>query len=118
MDVVTVDDHVAEVDADAKLDARLVGQAVIVIGDRALDLGGGAHGIDDAGELRQHAVAHELDDPPVVVGEHRVDQGRAQRPEGRDGAFFVGADQPRIADHVGCQDRGETAFHYPVSSPP
>ena len=44
-------DHVAEMDADAELDAALGRQASIALDHAVLDLDGAAHGIDDASEL-------------------------------------------------------------------
>ena len=68
-DVVALDDDVAEVDADAEFDARLVGRAAVAVGHAGLDLDGAAHRLDDAGELDQQAVAGALDDAAAVVGD-------------------------------------------------
>ena len=56
-DVVAIGNHVAEIDADAPPDAALVGQIGLAVEHAALHLGGTAHRVDDAGELRQYAVA-------------------------------------------------------------
>ncbi len=45
-----------------------------------------------ANQLRQHAVAHELDDAAMVFGELGVDEVRAQSFEGRNRALFVSPD--------------------------
>ena len=62
IDVVALDDDVAEIDADAKPDLPRFGGALIAIGHPALDHGSTLDGIDDAGELDERTVAHELDD--------------------------------------------------------
>ena len=36
---------------------------------RLLDVDGAAHRVDRAAELDQHAVAHQLDDAPAVLGD-------------------------------------------------
>ena len=64
-------DHVAEMDADAKLDAALGRHAGVALDKAALHLDGAAHGIDHAAKLDQAAVAGSLDDPPMM----RVDCG-------------------------------------------
>ena len=72
--VAALGDHVAEVDADAKPNAAVLGEIQIAVGHRALDFGGAAHRIDDAGEFRQHAVADGLDDAAVMLADLRIDQ--------------------------------------------
>jgi hypothetical protein len=39
-----------------------------------LDFDGTLHGLDDAGELDQRAVAHQLDDAAAMRGDLGVDQ--------------------------------------------
>ncbi|MFO1055932.1 MAG: hypothetical protein U1E53_03080 [Dongiaceae bacterium] len=56
-DVVAVDDDVADIDADAELDAAVGRHVDGAFRHADLDLGGAAHRVDDAGELHQHAVA-------------------------------------------------------------
>ena len=72
--VVILDDDVAEVDADAELDALLGRDVGIAPRHAGLDLDGALHGLDDALELDQHAVAGGLDQPAVVLGDRRIDQ--------------------------------------------
>ena len=63
VDVGALDDDVAEIDADAKLDAWSSGDTSVAVEHRLLHLDRAAHRIDDAGEFHQHAVAGRLDDP-------------------------------------------------------
>ncbi len=65
-----------------------------MLGNRFLGFHGGSHGVHDALELRQHAVAHQLDNPPVVFSDLGIDEVRAQGFEGRDRALLVSPDQP------------------------
>ena len=52
-DVVAIDDDVAEIDANAELDARIGRHVGVAFGHLALHVDGAAHGVDDAGELDQ-----------------------------------------------------------------
>src|SRR5262249_39768632 len=62
IEVVALDDHVAEIDADAQLDAVIRRNTRIPLGNRLLHRDCAAHRIDDAGKLDQEAVAGGLDD--------------------------------------------------------
>ena len=79
-DVAVLDDDVAEIDADAELDALLRGDTGIALGHPALHRDGAAHRIDDAGEFDQQAVAGGLDDAAAVLGDVRVDQLAREAP--------------------------------------
>ena len=63
---VLVDRHVAQIDPDAQRHPMSLGNIGVTLADRLLDLRSGAHGINDAGEFDQHAIAHQLDDAPMV----------------------------------------------------
>ena len=76
-----------------------------------LDRGRALDRIDHARELDQHAIAHQLDDAAVVLGDLRLDEVLAQRLEARVRARLVGRHQPAVADDVRSQDRGEPARH-------
>jgi hypothetical protein len=54
---VVLNDHVTEVNADAKLDALLFRHLRLPIDHPALDLNSAAHGIYDTRKFRQKAVA-------------------------------------------------------------
>ena len=102
-------DDVAEMNADAELDAAVVRHAGVALDHRVLHFDGAAHGVDDAAELDERAVAGALDDAPVMHGDGRIDQIAAQRPQPRQRAILVRAGEPAVADHVGGQDRRELA---------
>jgi len=72
-DIVALDDDVALVDTDAKLDPALGRQRRVAIGERRLHLGRTAERIDDARKLDQQAVAGGLDDSAPVLGDLRID---------------------------------------------
>src|SRR5207248_6443551 len=68
-----IQDDVAEVDADAELDAALRRQAFVALGHAALDVKRAAQRVDHAAELRQQAVAGVLDDASAVPGDAGID---------------------------------------------
>jgi hypothetical protein len=68
---VTLLNHVAEVDADAELDAALRGQASVALDHAVLQLDGAAHGVHDASELCEDPVTRPLDDATVMDGDGR-----------------------------------------------
>ena len=106
-----LDDDVADVDADAELDAPVLGLGRLALGDAVLDRDCALDRIDGARELDQRAVAHQLDNAAAVLGDQRLDELLAQRLQARDRAGLVGAHEPAVADHVRGQNRRELAFH-------
>ena len=97
-------DDVAEMDADAELDAALRRHAGIALDHAVLHLDGAAHGVDHAAELDEAAVAGALDDATMMHGDRGIDQIAAQRPQPRQGAILVRAGEPAVADDVRRQD--------------
>jgi len=61
-------------------------------------------------KFHQHAVAGSLHDATAVFPDLRIDELAAMRLETLERPFLVRSHQPRIARHIGGEDRGETAF--------
>ena len=57
-----LDDHLAEIDADAHVDALVLGKACVSLRHAALDVDGAFDRVDDARELGQKPIAHQLED--------------------------------------------------------
>ena len=109
-DVVHANDDVADVDADAKqnpLVSRIADREPV---DAALELHGGPHRIDRAGEFGEEAVPGILDDAAAVLDDHRQHRVYQQRSHARMGRFLVRMHQPRIAGDIGHQDRGKPSL--------
>ena len=104
MDVVLLDDHVAEVDADPESYPTIVRKAHIPPSHRRLDGKRVAHRIHRASELDQDPVAHGLDDAPAVGCDPWADQLGVQAPETNTRSFLVSLYQTTVTDHVGGQD--------------
>ena len=103
-------DHVAEMDADPKLDAAVGRHARIALDHRVLNFDRAAHGVHHAAELDQRTVAGAFDDAPIVDRDGRIDQIAAQRPQSSERPILVVAGKPTETDHVGGQDRRELPF--------
>ena len=98
---------VAEMDADPKFDALVGRDPSVALDHRPLDFNGAIYGIDDTPELDNCAIAGALNDPAVMDGDGRIDQVASERPQTRQNPVLVGSGKPRVADHVGHQDRGQ-----------
>ena len=84
-------DHVAQVDADAEFDAALGRQPSIALDEALLHLDGATHGVNDAAELDDAAVAGALDHAATIDGDGRIDEVAPQRAHPRQDPVFIGA---------------------------
>ena len=109
IDVVALDDDVAEVDADAEHQALVLGRVGLIRSNGFLNLHRAGDGVDHAGELDQGAVAHQLDDATAMAGNERIDDRAAQGLEAVERARLVDCHEAAVADHVRAQNRGEPA---------
>jgi hypothetical protein len=106
-DIVLLDHNVADMDAHAELDAAIGGEFGIALRHLTLHVDGAAHGIDDAGELDQQAVARGFDQAAAVVDDAGFKDAGAVRGERGDRALFIEADEAAVACDVGGQHGGE-----------
>ena len=67
-------DDVAQMNAEAELDATLVRRASVALDEAGLHFDGAANGVDHAAELDKAAVAGSLDNAAVMQGDGGVDQ--------------------------------------------
>jgi hypothetical protein len=107
--VIVLDDHVANVDADAKADALAFIDVGIAVFHALLHHDGAAHRIDDRRELDENAVTRGLDDTALVLGDQRIDELPAMALERGERPFLVGAHEARVSRHVRGKDGGEPA---------
>jgi hypothetical protein len=104
VNVVALEDDLAEVDADAKLEAPVARHAAVACRHRVLDLDAASNRISDARELRQPSVTRGLDDPSAKPLRLRVDDLAAHGLQPLQRAGFIAFHQPRVADQVGNDD--------------
>ena len=74
VDIVLIDDHIAEVDPDPNFDPLVLGERALPFAHRLLDLAGAAHRLDRAREFDQQAVTGGLDDAPTMLGDLGINQ--------------------------------------------
>ena len=105
--VVALDQHVAEVDADAIDDALRLGNVGVALDHQRLDRNRAFDRGDDGGKLQQQSIAHCLDD---AAPKSRHDRPRrvAMLAHRLRCARLVLAHQSGIADDVDGHDRGES----------
>ena len=108
-EIIALDHHVAQVDADAQDDPALGGICLLTVSNR-LDCRGAGHRADDGPELGDEAVAHQLHHAAAVLGQKRLQHRLPQALQGRERPSLVGLDKARVADHVGGHDRCQSAF--------
>jgi hypothetical protein len=99
--VLALDHHVAEIDADSEDDPSLRRDPGLPDGDAALHRNRARNGVHDRAELGDGAVAHELDDPAVMPAQQRLDHLAAKVAERRERASLVRLNKARVTDHIG-----------------
>ncbi len=114
---VTIGDHIAHCDGDAKPYPPVGGHLFSVSRHLALHLHCAAHRIDDAVELDQEPISHGAHDAPPVFGDGRVEEIAANPVQVRQGAFFVHPHQAGIADDIGAHDDRKPVL-YPQNCSP
>ncbi len=103
VNVVLVDDDVAEVDANANMNRGLAfGQ--YAGRDRVLDSNRAFDRVDDARKFDQRPIADQFDDAPVMSGDLWIEETFAELLERRERAGLIGGHQTRIADDVSRQN--------------
>src|SRR5258708_7138219 len=101
IDVTVLENDVADIHPDAKLDSPLFRHIDVPFAHLTLYFRCAGYRIYHAWELDQHSVAGELNDPPLVLGNPAIDQFLAVRLQGRQRTRLISAHESAIADHVG-----------------
>src|SRR5215470_2421454 len=73
IDVFVIDDDIAHVQANPKLNTPLWRNLHIALGHLPLDIDGTAYGVDDTGKLNKDAVARRLNNAPAVFHDLGID---------------------------------------------
>jgi hypothetical protein len=115
MDVVVLDDDIADADADPEEDRHLQGIGGVALDEAALHVDREFGGAERAVEFEERPVAEEAEDAAEMRRCFRRDDVRAQAFDRGDCAGFVLAEEAAVTDDVGRDDRGKLAAH--VCSP-
>jgi len=99
-------------------DARLSSRAAIAGAEDRLHVNSAAHRIDDAAKLHEHAITGVLDDAAAIMADLRLDDLAPIGQQAEMSALLVGAREPRIADHVGSQNRRQPTLEARLFSRP
>jgi hypothetical protein len=115
-DVFVFDDHVAKIDPDPKLDPLFVSQLGVAIEHPTLHFGGTLHGINNAEEFCEHAIAGVLHYPALMLPNLRIDELPKMRPQTLMRACLVRAHQPGITRYIDGKNGGEAtgSRHFPL----
>ena len=70
--IATLNDHIAQIHADTKHDASIIGLTFIRLGHRMLQINGALHGIDRTAELYQNAIVGDLEDTLSMPSHKRL----------------------------------------------
>ena len=97
-------DDIAQMYADAKLDATIERKTCIALSHSILHLDRAPHRIDHAAEFDERSIACALDDAPVIHGNDGINQIAAECPKPRQRQVLVRTGQSRIAHHIGNQN--------------
>jgi hypothetical protein len=120
MNVLSFDDDIAEIDADAEKHSLLGPQGRIAFRLLLLDFDGAAQSIHHAVELNQNPVAHGLNQAAVMRGDLRFEEFVEVGVEADTRSLFVDLAQAAITDHIRNQDCCKAALHissFRVSDP-
>ena len=109
--IVPVDDHIAEVDPDPELDLAVVCRFLIALAHVALDFERTFQGADNALKFHQRAIAGKLEGPAIVRGDTRVEQIAPQRFKRLERGNLVRTHEPAIANHISRKDRRQAPLH-------
>src|SRR5215472_17738629 len=107
-DVVTLDQYIAKMDADAPFHTAVAGHTRIAFRAQLLQRQSAFDGADHRTELDQDPVAGGLDDPSAISADQRVGS-RAMLTQRLRRASLVLPHQPRIAGDVGGEDGSKAA---------
>ena len=103
-------DNIAEMDADAELDATVRWKTSVAIDHSILYLDGAAHGVNNAAKLDEAPVAGALHHATVMDRGGGGDQIAPERPQPRKCPLLVGTGKPAVSDHIrrknGCEFAG------------
>jgi hypothetical protein len=103
-DVAAIDDDIADVYADTKLNPLLFRDIAIALNHAALDVHGTTHGIDSTAELGQQPVSRVLDDTAAMFGDLGIDKGAEVVRKPGMCTLFIQAGEPAVSSDIGRQD--------------
>ena len=114
VNIVTLNENVAEVDANAEIKPPFWRDEFVDLRFLLLDFYGAAKGVDHTAELDQYPIAHRFDQPTMVRSDPWLEYFLQVCLEVRPRAFFVDTAQTAIADDICNQDGCKVTLHVGV----
>ena len=100
------DDDVANMNADAELDALVLRHGCVTLDHAVLNFNSTARSVYGACELNQDTIASPLDDAAAMIGDLRFQEFEPMSIKPRQCAFLVGSHQTAVAGDVASEDSG------------
>jgi hypothetical protein len=113
VDIIALDDDVADIDSDPEYDALFLWYARVPLRHPTLDRDGTRGGLNDARELDQDTVTSRLDDPTFVFGYLRINKFAPMGSEPRKSARLVLAHEAAVTGDISGENGRKTAL-YPL----
>ena len=104
-DIVPVDNDITDIDADTIVDASVIRLIRLALLHRILDVDSALNRIDRAGKLHQQSIARGFEHTPIEGSDSGINQGFAVTTLPGDCTGLIDLHQPRIANHIRCEDR-------------
>lgn len=108
--VFVLDDDVTEIDANAHVNLLARRHTTIPFGHNALKADRALHRIDDAAEFGQQAIAHQLENAAVMLGNLRLEQLLPMSAKALKRPRLVLLHEPAVAHDVGGQNGRKFSF--------
>lgn len=74
VEIVSIHDHIAEVDPYPKLEMSRIRCAGLLRRERLLNIVGAGHGVGHGAELNKATIAHQLHDAPTMASDQGVEE--------------------------------------------
>jgi hypothetical protein len=112
IDIIVLDDDIAEIDADPVLDSLVARQGRVTSRHVLLDDDAATHGFDRTVEDRKETVAGRLDEPPVVFGNAGLNQIALDSLHARMRALLVELHEAAVTGDVTGDDRSKAPWRH------
>src|SRR5262249_3749423 len=110
MDIIAIDDHVAEVNSDPKVNGVIAWYVCGTLRHRSLHDNRAFDSGDNAGKLQQKAITGGLHDPTAMFFNEGIDELGAVRFQRRKCPAFVPLHEPAVAGNICTNDGREPAL--------
>jgi hypothetical protein len=111
VNVVIIDDDVAEVHANPKFDPLIDTYVGVPLTHAALHFNGAPYRVNHGRKLDQHAVPGRLDDPAPMFFDFRIDERLPMPLQLSECAFLIRAHETTVTGHISSQNCCQPAFH-------